>query len=53
MKSAASQKRRHFSSDLGLGTVEKSAGATSGEYGECSSAVTLFFAKKSLTKSDQ
>jgi len=32
------------------GTGKKSAGVRSGEHGECSSVVTLCFAKKSLTK---
>ena len=47
MMSVAPQKRRPFNVDLIREKREKSAGARSGDYMECSSVVTLFFAKKS------
>jgi hypothetical protein len=50
--SVASQKHRHFNEDFGGGNRQKSASATSGEYGGGSSVVTLIFAKKALTKTD-
>jgi hypothetical protein len=39
-----------FSADFTRRNSEKSAGERKGVYGGCSSVVTLFFAKKSLTK---
>jgi len=48
-----SQKRRPFNANFSRGNGYKSAGASWGEYGECSSVVTLFFAKKSLTKTNR
>jgi len=50
--SVGSQKRRNFRADFSQGNRYKSAGAKSEEYGGCSSVVTLFFVKKSLTKTD-
>jgi hypothetical protein len=46
-------KRRLFNADYTQGSRWKWAEARSGEYGGCSSFVTLFFAKKFLTKTDR
>jgi hypothetical protein len=53
LMSVASQKRRLFNADFSQGSRWKWAWTRSGEYGGCSSAVTLFFAKKCLTKTDR
>jgi ribosomal protein L33 len=50
--SVASQKRHPFNAVFSQGNKYK-AGSRSGEYGGCSSVVTLFFAKKYLTKTNQ
>jgi hypothetical protein len=50
--SVASQKCHPFSADFSRGKRYK-AGPRSGEYGGCPSVVTLFFAKKYLTKTNQ
>jgi len=50
--SVASQKHHPFNADFSQGNKYK-AGPRSGEYGGCTSVVTLFFAKKCLTKTNQ
>jgi len=51
--SVTSQQRRSYSADFSRGNRCKSAAAKSVEHCGCSSIVTLFFAKKSLTKTDR
>jgi hypothetical protein len=51
--SVASQKCRPFSADFNPGNSYKSTGTRSGDYGGCYGVVTLFSAKKSLTKTDR
>jgi hypothetical protein len=41
---------RPFNADFMRGSRKKSPVSKSGEYGTCSSVVSIFFAKKSLTK---
>ena len=53
MMSVASQKRRPFNADFSRAKRQKLVGAMSEVYGRFSSVVTLFFAKRSLTKTDQ
>ena len=53
MMSVASQKRRPFHDDFSRGNRQKSVGARPGTYGGCPSYVTLFFAKKFVTKTDR
>jgi len=53
MISVASRERHHFNVDFIPGNRQKLAVARSGEYGGCSSVVTLFFAKKCLAKNDR
>jgi len=48
-----SEKSRFFNVDFSGRNRSKLAAARSGEYGWFSSVVTLFFAKKALTKSDR
>ena len=50
--SVASQQRHPFNDDFSRGNRLNSAGTSSGEWG-CSSVITLFFAMKPLTKTDQ
>jgi len=52
MMSVNSQERCPFNADFNGGNHQKSAVASSGKYGGYSNVVTLFFAKKSLTKTD-
>ena len=51
MGSVASQNRRPFRAYFGGEIRQKSAGVRSGEWGGCSSVVTLLFAVKSINKS--
>jgi len=53
MKPVASQKRRPFSAYFGGGNRQKSAGARSGEGGGGFIVFKLFFAEKSITKSER
>jgi len=48
MMSAASQKHGPYIADFSQGNTQKITAAMSGEYGGCSSVVTLFFAKQIL-----
>jgi hypothetical protein len=50
MTSVAPHKHSTFNADFTRGTGKNQLEGRSGEYGGCSSAVTLFFAKESLTK---
>jgi len=51
--SVTKQNRRLLNTDFSRRNRYYSAGVRSGEYGGCSSVVTSFFAKKSLTKTDR
>jgi len=53
MTSVVSQMCRPFHADFIRANRQKPAEARSGEYSVCSSDVTLFFAKKPLTKTDR
>ena len=53
LSDVASQKHRPFNADFIPRNRYKSALARPGEYGGCSSVVTLFSVKKSLTKTDR